>query len=270
MENPSIFYPITKPESFTTNTDISGYTGKGLSTYTILPKVKSFAMSGYNGSGSTAAADAILGGFTGTLNVLNVNFGLQNPRVHYLFTPTGYTAGRVIKYTYIDPSGFEQTGTQTITAVNTYYALPSAISINEFKLSGTNLITTSADRIFLSTSNTAANTLYVGSIYQQRNQSNGVFTCPKNAIAMITSIEGYCGTAFDTYYMNIYDESGNRSVAAEYIMFNNTVPNIRAAGGGDFGCLGRIIQAGESVVFSSSSATSVSKYITFNVTVRYF
>lgn len=271
MNNPSIFYPITKPESFTTNTDISGYTGKGLSTYTILPKVKSFAMSGYNGTGApgTAAIDTLLGG-NGTTLTTTTNFGLQNPRVYYLFTPTGSTAGRVIKYIYVDASGVEQTGTQTITAVNTYYALPSAISINEFKLGGTNLNAGASDNIYLTTSLTPSNTSYVGSINSQRIQANGVFTCPKNAIAMITNLDGYCGTAFDYYYMNIYDASGNRSMIAQYTMWNNTVPNIRVSGGGDYSCLGRIITAGESVVFSTSSVTSAFKYITFNVVVRYF
>jgi hypothetical protein len=254
----------------TTSNKIPGYTANnvGLSTYQILPKVRSFAMSGYNGD-ATVAADTILGGYATTLNLYTAGFslGLQNPRTYYLISTA---AGRIIKYIYVDASGAEQSGTITLTNANTYYALPSAISINEFKYGGTNTQSLSGNNLFLTTSNTASNTLYVGGINQQRTQSNGIFTCPNNAIAMITNIDAYCGTTFDYYYMNIYDASGNRSMVGQYNIWNNTVSNVRASGGGDYSCLGRILTAGESVVFSTSSATSQYKYIAYNVLVRYF
>ena len=257
----------------TTNTTITGYTSGnvGLSTYQILPKVKSFAMIGANGN-STAAIDTLLGGSLTTLTTAT-NFGLANPRIYYLSVPTGYTVPRTIKYAYIDSSGNEQSSTQVISVVNTYYSLPSAISVNQFSLSGGNANIGASDYVMLSTTNTlpsVTNTSLVGSISATRNQYNGVFTCPNNAIAMITQIDAFCGTAFDYVYMNIWDASGNRSMVGQYIIYNNTIPNMRASGGGDYSCLGRIITAGESVAFSTSSTTSVFKVINFNIVVRYF
>jgi hypothetical protein len=87
---------------------------------------------------------------------------------------------------------------------------------------------------------------------------------------MITQIDAFCGTTFDYVYMNIWDASGNRSMVGQYIIWNNTISNMRISGGGDYSCLGRIITAGESVAFSTSSTTSVFKVINFNIVVRYF
>ena len=254
----------------TTNTTISGYTSGnvGLSTYQILPKIKSFCMAGANGN-TTAAADTILGGLTNTTLTTAINFSIAYPRVHYFWSPTGATAGRVIKYTYIDASGNEQTTTQTITSLNTYYATPSAVSINEFKITGNNLALTSADLVQLSLINSTS-TLFMGSINGIRQSYCGVFTCPNNAIAMITNFDATLGTAFDYYNLNIWDKDGNRFNAATYTVWNNAISNIHTAGGGDYASLGRILTAGESCCFSTTTTNSTIKSVYYNVLVRYF
>lgn len=250
----------------TTNNIVSGFTNGnvGLNVYQIVPKIKSYAMAGANGI-PTAPTDVILGGAGTSLLITGIQFGLQNPRTYYF---NSAVAERVIKYTYVDSSGNEQTTTQTCTVANKWYPTPLAIGINEFNITGTNVNFGSSDTIYLNTTN-SGNT-YLGSIYSTRYQYNGLFTCPNNAIAMITSIDGLCSTSVDLYYMNIWDASGNRSVPYLYVCNTGTINNFKTAGGGEYGCIGRIIKAGESVAFSSYSTTSGSKSIWFNVLVRYF
>jgi hypothetical protein len=252
----------------TTNTTISGYTSGnvGLSTYQILPKVKSFCMNGFNNSGS---GRYLLAGFSSSILIGDYKFGINNPRIHYLYIPTGSTQ-RNIKYTYIDASGNEQTTGMATGVVGSYVSLGNMIGINEFSISGTNISSTTGDDVRIMLSNTPAtslNTHIIGQI-STTDSSLGYFTCPNNAIAMVTSITGITFTNSDVFYLNLWDTSGVRQNiwwAYQFIALLNNY----TAGGGDYGCIGRIIKAGETVAISSS-LTGVNRNVNCNIVVRYF
>lgn len=251
----------------TTNNKIAGYTvgNVGLSTYQILPKVKSFCMNGFNNSGN---GRYLLAGFGSSILIGDYRFSINNPRIHYLYIPTGSTQ-RNIKYTYIDASGDEQTTTAS-GVVNSYVSLGNIVGINEFSISGTNISSTTGDdiRIMLSnTPSTSLNTHIIGQI-STTDSSLGYFTCPNNAIAMITSITGITFTSADAFYINLWDSSGVRQNIWWAYNYTNLLNNY-TAGGGDYGCLGRIIKAGETVAVSSS-LSGVNRNVICNIVVRYF
>ena len=86
---------------------------------------------------------------------------------------------------------------------------------------------------------------------------------------MITNIDGILSTANDFYYMNVWDENGNRSVPWTGYMYITGVNNYRA-GAGDFGCIGRVLTAGETVAFTTSVTTAVNRNVYANIKVIYF
>jgi len=234
-----------------------------LSTYQILPKTKSFVLTGFSGG----TANNIMAGINSSIGLTEYNWGKINPRTHYLFC-TGVR--RDINYTYIDSSGDEQTAVAT-GVLNSYVSLGSIVSVNEFSLSGTNTNFSTSDDVRITVSNTASNTKIVGSLTNNLYHQQGCFfTVPNNAIAMITSIDAILGTSNDFYQLNLWDVNGNRSVLGVYIMAVNSNSNHRAAGGGEYGCIGRIIKAGETVAFSVQGGSSVSRNVYANIRVFYF
>jgi adhesin HecA-like repeat protein len=261
----------------TTNTIVSGYNSSGngeviypssgINFYQIMPKIRSFAMCGANGS-PTSVADTLLCGSGNTLSIITTSFGFVNKKTFYGFIPTGSTT-RSIAYTYIDNSGNEATGSNTITPVNTYVPLFTGVGINQFNVSGNVNIGTS-DNIYITISNTIGNTLHVGYLGNVRIYNCGVFTCPNNAIAMVTSVDCNIGTANDLFYMHIWDRNGNRTIPIAYYMYLSGVNNAKVAGSGEYGCIGRILTAGETVGFSSWNSSTTNKTIYYNVLVKYF
>jgi len=234
-----------------------------LSTYQIMPKTKSFVLTGISGG----TANNIMAGINSSIGLTEYNWGKINPRTHYLFC-----AGvrRDINYTYINSSGDEITATAT-GVLNTYVSLGSIVSVNEFSLSGTNTNFGATDDVRITVSNTGGNNKIVGSLTNNLYHQQGCFfTVPNNAIAMITSIDAILGTSNDFYQLNLWDVNGNRSVLGVYVMAVNSNSNYRAAGGGEYGCIGRIIKAGETIAFSVQGGSSVSRNIYANIRVFYF
>ena len=243
----------------TTNTTIGGYNTTGLSVYQILPKTKSFAMGGTNPNGSVS--DTLLGGTGTTLRVDTTSFGYANQKTFYAYIPPSSTL-RTIAYTYVNSSGAESSTATAITANNTYTTLFTGCGINEVKFNG-NVNPGASDLVYITINNSTTNN--VGSL-NIRNHYNGVFTCPSNAIAVITSLDYNMSTAGEAIYMNIYDSSGARSSVYGGYFYQTGVNNFRASQDG----IGRIIQPLESVCFSTSSTAPTSKYLYYTVLVKYF
>jgi hypothetical protein len=244
----------------TNNTTIDpGYGRNGLNVFQILPKIKTYAMGGTNPNG--AAADTLFGGSTTTLRVDTTSFGFANQKTFYGHIPTGNTA-RSIKYDYIDSSGIEQTAT-TALVVNSYTTLFTGSGINSFKIAG-NFNPGSADLIYVTINNTST-VNNVGSL-NIRNHYNGIFTCPANAVAMVTSLDYNLSTAAETFYMHIFDSVGNRQTVYAGYAYQTGVNNFRANPEG----LGRMILPLESVCFSSSLTTPTAKFLYYTVQVKYF
>jgi hypothetical protein len=210
---------------------------------------------------NAAAADTLFGGSTTTLRVDTTSFGYANQKTFYGHIPTGNTA-RTIKYDYIDASGIEQTATTALT-VNAYTTLFTGSGINSFKISG-NVNPGSSDLIYI-TINTSSTANNVGSL-NIRNHYNGIFTCPANAVAMVTSFDYNLSTAAETFYMHIFDSVGNRNTVYAGYAYQTGVNNFRANPEG----LGRMILPNESVCFSNSSTAPTAKFLYYSVTVKYF
>jgi len=244
----------------TTNSIIGGYNASGLNVYQILPKTKSFAMAGTNPNG--CAADTLFGGTTTTLRVDTTSFGYANQKTFYGYIPSGSTL-RTIAYTYVNSSGVESSTATAITATNTYTTLFTGSGINEVKFNG-NVNPGTNDLVYITINNSAI-VNNVGSL-NIRNHYNGVFTCPSNAIAVVTSLDYNLSTAGEQLFMNIYDSSGARSSVYAGYFYQTGVNNFRASPEG----IGRIIQPLESVCFSTSSTTPTSKYLYYTVLVKYF
>ena len=244
----------------TTNTKIGGYNITGLNVYQILPKVRSFSMSGTNPNGSVS--DTLLGGAGTTLRVDTTSFGYANQKTFYAFSPTGSTL-RTLSYTFINSSGVESSTATTITATNTYQALFTGCGINELKFNGN--VNPGANDLVYITINTVSNVNNVASM-NIRNHFCGVFTAPSNCIAQVVSIDYNMATAGDQLFMNIYGADGNRSVIYAGYFYQTGVNNFRASESG----IGRIIQPLETVCFSSWSTSTVNKYLYFTVLVKYF
>jgi hypothetical protein len=253
----------------TTNTTISGYTGLGLNMYQILPKMKNYAMVGSN---NYALADAILAGQGCTFTVSSYAWGKANAnKSFWLYTPpTGNV--RTISYNYINASGDEITATAT-GITNAYVALQTNIvGVNNFTITG-NVQLTATDGLYITLANTGTVTLSVASMRDVRfYNNNAIFTVPNNAIAMITNIDAIIGTANDFFYMNVWDANGNRTTPWVGTMFQNTTINVSnyRAGSGEYGCIGRVLLAGETVAFTSLQTTSTNKNVIANIKVIYF
>jgi len=244
----------------TTNTTIGGYNTTGLNVYQILPKTKSFAMAGTNPNGSVA--DTLLGGTGTTLRVDTTSFGYANQKTFYAYIPSSSTL-RTIAYTYVNSSGSESSTATAITANNTYTTLFTGCGINEVKFNG-NVNPGASDLVYITINNSAI-VNNVGSL-NIRNHYNGVFTCPSNAIAVVTSLDYNMSTAGEQLFMNIYDSSGARSSIYAGFFYQTGVNNFRASPDG----IGRIIQPLESVCFSTSSTAPTAKYLYYTVLVKYF
>ncbi len=245
----------------------NNYSEAGLNVYQILPKIKSFAMTGLN---NISTADILMAGFNSNIGVNAYAWGKANANKSYwLYTPTGANA-RTISYNYIDATGNDATGTAT-GVVNSYVALQSNIvCLNNFTVTG-NVSITSTDGLYITLAGSGTTTLSVCSLNGLKyNMNNAIFTVPNNAIAMVTSIDGFLSTASDYYYMNVWDALGNRSVPNVAYVYSSGVNNMRTAGGGDYGCIGRILTAGETVAFSTGGTTSTSKNVIANIKVVYF
>ena len=281
------------------NTTIIGYEsngstvrnpGIGLSTYQILPQVNTFIIAGNSENISSPATNYLMGGYnsiiqltnaTDTTNKYNI-WGKANTHIFSYYCPTGTV--RNISYTYIDSNGNEGIGTATGVG-NSYVGLYNStgtsydlVCINEFHVTGNTQLTSTDDmRIYLSTVTTNPITFTgtaskIVSNLSLNNYYSGFFTCPNNAIAMITSIDGYLSTANDYYSLNLWDRAGNRSILGVYNMYipGSNVNNMRTAGGGEYGCIGRIIKAGETIAFSCYTSSSQSRNIYANIKVVYF
>jgi hypothetical protein len=190
-------------------------------------------------------------------------------KTYYLYIPTG-APQRNISYTYINSSGDEVTAT-AVGVVNSYVLLQSNIvCINNFTVTS-NVSIGSTDAIYITIANSGGATYSVASLSGIRyNSNNAIFTVPNNAIATITSVDSILSTANDYYYMNVWDANGNRSVPWCAYQYITGVNNMRTAGGGDYGCLGRMLNAGETVAFSCYSTTSTNKNVIGNIKVYYF
>ena len=117
----------------------------GLNVYPILPKVKSFAISGLN---NIQTADILMAGFNSNIGVNSWAWGKANAnKTYYLYIPTG-APQRNISYTYINAVGDEVTAT-AVGVVNSYVLLQSNIvCINNFTVTG-NVSIISTDGIYI-------------------------------------------------------------------------------------------------------------------------
>ena len=238
----------------------------GLNVYPIMPKVKSFAISGVN---NIQTADILMAGSGSNIGVNSYAWGLANAnKTYYLYIPTG-APQRNISYTYINASGAEVTATAS-GVVNSYVLLQSSIvCINSFTVTG-NVSIGSTDAIYITLANSGGAANSVCSLNGVRyNSNNAIFTVPSNAIATITSVDSILSTSNEYYYMNVWDAAGNRSIPWVAYQYITGVNNMRTTGGGDYGCLGRILTAGETVAFSTGGTTSTSKNVYGSIKVYY-
>ena len=227
--------------------------------YPIPPKTKSFQMHAF--SDNTASANALMSGIGSAVVVGTFQFGLNNPRQWYFYIPTGSTA-RSVKYHAVDGSGAEVTGSVAI-AANSYVAATQSnlISINRFDISGSNVSFGASDNIFITTQNTLSSN-YFGNIGNTNFSGVGLYTCPNNCIASVTSFDSLCGTANEFIYMDIWDVSGTRSVVSTIQCLTGNFINYRAAN--ESSGIGRVLTAGETLAFHKvgQTARNVNGYVT--------
>ena len=252
--------------NITNSSTTNDYSQTGINMYQILPKVKSYAITGLN---NITTADTLMAGSGSNIGINAYQWGKINANKSYwLYTPTGANI-RSITYNYIDSAGNDATGTAT-GIVNSYVALQSNIvCLNNFSVSGSVSIT-STDALYITLANSGTTTLSVCSLNNVRyNMNNAIFTVPNNAIALITSIDAVLGTANEYYYMNVWDANGNRTIPNVAYVYSSGVNNMRTAGGGEYGSIGRILTAGETVAFSTGGTTATNKNIIANIKVVY-
>jgi hypothetical protein len=252
--------------SFLTNTKTTNdYSATGLNVYQIYPKIKSLALTGLN---NITTADTLMAGQNSNIGVNAYQWGKINANKSYwLYTPLNANV-RTISYNYINSLGNEATGTAT-GIVNSYVPLQSNIvCLNNFTVSG-GVSITSTDALYITLAGSGGTNLAVCSLVAVRyNMNNAIFTVPNNAIALITSIDALLGTSNEYYYMNVWDANGNRSVPNVTYNYSSNVNNYRASGG-DYGCIGRILTAGETVAFSTGGTSATNKNIIANIKVIY-
>ena len=87
---------------------------------------------------------------------------------------------------------------------------------------------------------------------------------------MVTSINAIESISNEYYNLNLWDKDGNRTILGIYYMFKTSENNMRTAGGGEYGCIGRIIKAGETIAFSCQTSSSQSRNVYANIKVVYF
>lgn len=247
--------------SFTNNN------GKGLNMYQIMPKIKNITMYGYN---NTANANLFLAGTFNTMTLTSFTsfWGKANTKTFYLYTSG--TAARTIKYYYIDANGDEKTDTATGVA-NGYVLLKSNIvGVNSFEYTGGNAVFDNNDSSHIVIGNTSTYTTAVCSKYNWRQDlQNCIYTVPNGCIALVNTIDGAVNIANDIFNLNVWDVNGNRSVVWSGYFYAATTSNARTAGGGEYGCFGRIFTAGETITFTNQVSTATGRFVVANIKLVY-
>ena len=280
---------VTRYPEVITSTDISGTQSMdifvnnesttnlqskvGLNMYRILPKMKSLAVSGMN---NYAVQGTLMAGQGSKISVTTDAWGKANSNKTFYLYSSGTSQSKPISYTYIDSAGDERTGTADASANNYIQLQANIVGVNNFSMANNyQFVTADAYYITLTPASTGnADTAAAQSVCSingpHYSMQNCIFTVPNNAIAMITSVDAILSAANEYYYMNIWDASGNRDVPWVGYMYASGVNNMRTAGGGDYGCIGRILKAGETVAFYTIASGSTYKNVLANIRVVYF
>ena len=169
-----------------------------------------------HGNSQYLTANALLAGINSQVLVSSFSFGQANPRQWYFHIPASSNA-RTVKYIGVDASLNEVSGS-VVVAANSYVATTQSnlISVNQFTISGTSVQwTTANDNIYLTSQNTASSN-YFGYKGNTLYDGVGIYTCPANAVAYVSSIDAAISTANEYTFANIWDVSGIRSVAGTF------------------------------------------------------
>ncbi len=245
----------------------------GLNTYRIMPKMKTFTISGMGGN-STANVlwTNNYNNVGSTLSVTEYNWGrdvsggIGKPMYVYAVNTL-----RTINYTYVDAEGIEANGSYTPAALSTWYQItPSNIvGINKIWTS-TNPI--NGDNYYISPNNiTTTNTGLGKSIAHISGITDtycGIYTCPNNARAFISSMSVVTTTASEYLRIVHWTASGIRTIRNTIwcsISLNNVF-----TGGSELGSLSGWIEAGESISVFGTGTTNTGKIAYMIVNVYYY
>ena len=236
----------------------------GLNTYRIMPKMKTFTISGM---GANSTANVLWTNSASTLGVTEYNWGRDVSggigKPMYV-----YSVGtlRNINYTYIDASGIERDSSYNPVALSTWYQITPSNIVGINKI-WTSTNPTSSDNYYISpnTSSTAKSIAHVNGI---TDTYCGIYTCPNNARAFISSISVATSTTGEYLRIVHWTASGIRTI--RNVIWCSTSLNNIFTGGSELGSLSGWIEAGESISVFGIGATTTNKIVYMIVNVYYY
>jgi len=232
----------------------------GLNINQIRPKNRYYSM---RGRSTVADANMIFGGVGNSRYFYSDAFGIANVKTWWAYSES---VARTITYEYVDASGNQAVGTTALPATTwTQLTLQNGSTgsflINKFSQ---NINTSPAtNQLYIChTTNSFAYNAFGG--YYQDNY-NSLFTVPNGYVACVTNVMFYSSAADDYFLMLRWSASGIRDVVYYWTSRSGAQQNIRENYAGQFGGVGVVFTAGETIAFTTLNSAT---YKDFSATVQ--
>ena len=232
----------------------------GLNINQIYPKYRYYYM---RGRSTVADNNMIMGSVNNSRYFYSDAFGISNVKTWWAYSES---VARTVTYEYVDINGNEAVGTRALPATTWTQLTLQNGSVGSFlinKLSQNINTSPATNQLYIChTTNSFAYNAFGG--YFQDNY-NSIFTVPNGYVACVTNVMFYSNAADDYFLMLRWSASGIRDVVYYWTSRSGAQQNIRENYAGQFGGVGVVFTAGETIAFATLNSAT---YKDFSATVQ--